>query len=437
MASLCNLSDPNRQLGVFSPAIDELPHNGVSSVDDQLANESYSNIQGTIPDVRMLTVTYDPVLVVASIVVATMAAFTCLRLTSGLSQVAPAARKPRIAQAAVALGGGIWSMHFVGMLAVQVPVSITYDALPTLGSALIAILVTGAGLMMLHFGARTRTRIALAGMLTGIGIVCMHYLGMWAVSGDCIITYEPTGIALASGIGIGASILALDLAYRRRTLMTTLIGAVVLGLAISAMHYSAMLFTRFGVIDGGALIAAPNLSSGALAMIVATAAFVICGLFLLVTVPTGDMRHPAGTATQISDEILAPPNLETAAAPPVLSRSGSEMRQPTSNRIPYERDNAIRFLTMEQIVAVRADGHYSRILHAGDEYFCPWPISKLERALQSPSFLRTHRSHIVNLDHVVGFKRESDKGFCLVGDENRIPVSRSRMPKVQRALGFG
>ncbi|MGF1626081.1 MAG: MHYT domain-containing protein [Alphaproteobacteria bacterium] len=387
----------------------------------------------------MLEVGYDPVLVAASVLVAAMAAFTCLRLTSGLSLLSPAARKPRIAQAAVALGGGIWSMHFIGMLAVQLPVSIQYDALPTLGSALIAILVTGAGLLILHFGARTRSRIALAGVMTGIGIVCMHYLGMWAVSGDCIIAFDTTGVVLASAIGIGASILALELAYRRRTFTATVVGAGLLGLAISAMHYSAMWFTSFSAIDATTLAAAPNLSSGALAMIVATAAFVICGLFLLMAVPAG--QRPAlvpdvapGEIPEAAHAAAGPPDTEAAqhasAGPP------PSPAEPTPRRIPYQRDNTIRFLSVGEIAAVRADGHYSRILHDGGESFCPWPISRLERALQSPSFLRTHRSYIVNLDHVVGFKRVSDKGFCLVDDESRIPVSRSMLPKVQRALGF-
>lgn len=367
----------------------------------------------------MLDVGYDPILVAASMLVAAMAAFTCLRLTSGLADLAPAARKPRIAKAAVALGGGIWSMHFIAMLAVQLPVSITYDALPTLGSALIAVLVTGGGLLILHFGARTRTRIAFAGVMTGIGIVCMHYLGMWAVSG-CIVAFDGTGVALASAIGIGASILALELAYRRRGLAATLIGAVLLALAISAMHYSAMLFTSFGAIEGAALVAVPNLSSGALAMVVATAAFVICGLFLMIAVPVREQPAPA-EPVQPDDAVQL-----TAAVTAV---------EPSAHRIPYQRDNTIRFLAADEIAAVRADGHYSRILHDGGEFFCPWPISRLERALTSPSFLRTHRSYIVNLDHVVGFKRVSDKGFCVVADENRIPVSRSKLPKVQRALG--
>ncbi|MDP9138861.1 MAG: hypothetical protein M3N38_11920 [Pseudomonadota bacterium] len=80
----------------------------------------------------MLRVAYDPLLVIASVFVAVMAAFTGLRLTSGLELQGPRERKRSIAQAAVALGGGIWSMHFVGMLAVTFPIAIGYAALATL-----------------------------------------------------------------------------------------------------------------------------------------------------------------------------------------------------------------------------------------------------------------------------------------------------------------
>ena len=244
----------------------------------------------------MLSVAYDPLLVLASIMVAIMAAFTGLRLTNGLSALLPHQRKRAIAQAAVAFGGGIWSMHFVGMTAVSFPIAIDYAALPTLGSVLIAILVIGIGLLILHFGVRTQPRIVIAGSLTGLGIVAMHYLGMSAISGNCIVTYNPTGVLLATAIAIASSVLALELAYRRRTLLATAIGAVVLGLAISGMHYTAMVFTSFAASPDTTFIATPLLSSSTLAMIVAVSAFVICGLFLLMAIPTGEESEPVATA---------------------------------------------------------------------------------------------------------------------------------------------
>lgn len=386
----------------------------------------------------MLRVAYDPLLVFASVLVAVMAAFTGLRLVSGLEVQELQDRKRSIAQAAVALGGGIWSMHFVGMLAVSFPIAIGYAALPTLASVLIAILVTGVGLMILHFGVRTHARIVIAGTLTGLGIVFMHYLGMSAISGNCIVTYNPAGVAFATAIGIASSILALELAYRRRTLIATAIGAVMLGLAISGMHYTAMAFTVFTAATEVAIIAAPALSSGILALVVAAAAFVICGLFLLMAIPAGE----ASDAPVFGGPVPLPATIGRTR-PVALSRAFSANGAAAwgangSTRIPYERENAIRFLNIDQISAIRADGHYTMVMRDGAEFFCPWSISRVEQLIQSPPFMRTHRSYLVNLRYVTGFKREGDKAFCLVSEDEhvRVPVSRSHVADVERALGL-
>ena len=390
----------------------------------------------------MLTVTYDPILVAVSVAVAVAASFTGLQLTTGVNALAPAARKAVIAKAAVALGSGIWSMHFVGMLAVRLPVVIAYDPLPTLVSALLAILVVGLGLILLHFGVRTQRRIVAAGCLTGLGIAGMHYVGMAAVRGNCIIAYDGKGVALAIAIAVIASILALEFAYRRRTLGLTALGAVVLGLAIAAMHYSAMIFTSFAPGPGIELIGEPLLSSGSLALVVSLAAFVICGVFLLVAVPFA----------VAPEEARAAPVAVAAAAPASPAAHGRSSRDaafsrafagpaelpPRAARIPYEQDQAIRFLAAHEIHAIRADGHYARLINGRGELFCPWSISKLEKAVAAAPFMRTHRSFLVNLDHVSGFKRSGDKGFCLLGIDagQRVPVSRSYLPSVQKALGL-
>ncbi|MEM1047874.1 MAG: MHYT domain-containing protein [Pseudomonadota bacterium] len=403
----------------------------------------------------MLPVTYDPLLVATSILVAIMASFTALRLTTGLNALAPAARKPVIAQSAIALGGGIWSMHFVGMLAVELPIGITYDALPTLLSALLAILVTGTGLMLLHFGERTRTRILMAGSIAGFGIVGMHYLGMHAIRGNCIVHYAPAGPAIASVISVATSTAAFYFAYTRRTLKTVAVGGILLGIAISAMHYSAMVFTEFQLVDGPVQLGETTLSSGMLALIVSLAAFVICGLFLLNVVPgtleaAGTVSEEAGPAPDqepepvpVNDGVLAFEPAYRSARDVALSQAFSPRtdaddpsREDRPSRIPYERDNTIRFCSACSIWAVQADGHYTRVINHDGEHFCPWPLSRLEEALASPPFMRTHRSFLVNLDHVAGFRKDGDKGICLVGDDpaKEVPVSRSQLANVRKAL---
>ncbi|MEM8952267.1 MAG: MHYT domain-containing protein [Pseudomonadota bacterium] len=407
----------------------------------------------------MLTVTYDPILVTASILVAVMASFTGLRLTTGISGLGPQERRWAIAKAAVALGSGIWSMHFVGMLAVQLPIVLAYDALPTLISVLIAILVVGIGLILLHFGARTRARIAVAGLLTGIGIVSMHYVGMAAVRGNCIIIYDPIGVLLATGIAVIASILSLELAYHKRTFGLTLVGAVVLGLTITAMHYTAMLWTTFLPGEGIDFVPEPSLSSGTLALIVSLAAFMICGLFLLMTVPIGiaaeefdeaqskaeafpskEEAEPAGSSFDGDEKTAGRRSSRDAALSKAFTDQPSADLERQPIRIPYQREDTIRFLAPDEILAIKAQGHYTSLINGqGGELFCPWPLSKLEKSLKNATFLRTHRSFLVNLHHVAGFRRDGDKGFCLMGEGaavREIPVSRSQIPAIQKALGL-
>ena len=151
---------------------------------------------------NMLVVNYNPALVVAAILVAVMASFTGLRLASGLSQLAPARRKGHVVMAAVALGGGIWSTHFVAMLALRLPVPVFYDALTTLVSALIAILLTGGALLLLHFGRRTTRRVVGAGVLMGAGIVTMHYTGMAGIEG-CGTVFGVSGYVVSTLLAIG------------------------------------------------------------------------------------------------------------------------------------------------------------------------------------------------------------------------------------------
>jgi NO-binding membrane sensor protein with MHYT domain len=364
----------------------------------------------------MLVVHYDPLLVIAAVLVAVMASFTGLRLASGLSQLDHAGRKRQIAMAAVALGGGIWSTHFVAMLALRLPVAVFYDALTTLISALIAILLTGAALLLLHFGRRTTRRVAGAGVLMGAGIVTMHYTGMAGIEG-CGTVFEAPGYVISSLLAIGLSVAALRLAYGRRTLRTLILGAGAYGGGIVAMHFSAMYWTGFVRLDALALTT-PVISNDYLALIVALATFMLCGAFLLSTVTApgsgsgAPSRHPM-----------------TRGPEPALARRPA--------RLPYERDGKTFFVAAAEILAARAEGHYTTLFRGDEELFCPWPISRLDEELGAAPFLRTHRSYIVNLDFVRGFERRKDQGVCLFDLSaaiREVPVSRANLAQTRALL---
>jgi NO-binding membrane sensor protein with MHYT domain len=360
-----------------------------------------------------LDVAYSPFLVLSSLAVAIMGAFAALRLTSNLRFLSAARRKSRVAQGAIALGVGIWSMHFVGMLAVDLPLPISYDPLRTLGSALIAILTTGSALLFLHFGTRTRVRIVCAGVLTGMGIVAMHYLGMSAISANCLVSYSQPGVLLATAIGIAASIAAMELAYSRRSLGSAIVGSVVLGMAISAMHYTAMIYTSFSIAPDAVMTTAPLLDTDQLALIVALASFAVSGVFLLSAAPN-DIGVPAEALPQSG---------QTRRSIALSRAMGNAIENSAATRemkIPYERDKTIRFLPIGAIRAVKADGHYTWLYDGKEELFCPWSISRVEKYLAEGDFIRTHRSFIVNSAQINGFRRDGDKAYCIVGSGEGI-----------------
>ena len=184
-------------------------------------------------------------------------------------------------------------------------------------------------------------------------------------------------------------------------------------------------------------------------MIVAVASFVICGLFLLMAIPVETGAAGASTAPRQAEQSGQAQGPEAEPQPAsagnaVLSKVNGRVAGtargefPPANRIPYERDKTIRFFCADQIAAIRAEGHYSRVINGNGEFFCPWPISRVEEAVGVDDFIRTHRSYLVNLSHVSGFKRVGDKAFCFVNNAEglRIPVSRSRISEVQDALGL-
>jgi len=368
----------------------------------------------------MLAVEYDARLVAGAVLVALMASFTGLRLASGLSALPAAARKRQIAMAAVALGGGIWSTHFVAMLALRLPVPVFYDALTTLVSALVAILLAGAALLLLHFGARNRARLAGAGLMLGLGIVAMHYIGMAGIEG-CATLFRPQGYAVSTLLAVGLSIAALHLAYGRRVLSTLILGSGAYGAGIVAMHFSAMYWTGF-VPVGPAALSHPVLSNGQMALIVALATFLICGAFLMTT------------ATARGSETAQMPE----PAPPGPEAEPEPEPEPGPGRIPYERAGRTFFAAPGEILAARAEGHYTTLYRGDEALFCPWPISRLERALAGQRFERTHRSYLVNLDYVRGFERRRDQGACLfdIGAAlDEAPVSRANLPRLRDRLG--
>jgi PAS domain S-box-containing protein len=195
----------------------------------------------------VVTGTYNPHLVALSILVAAFAAYTALDLGGRVSATRGAAPRVWLVAAAIAMGGGIWSMHFIGMLAFNLPIPMSYDIGLTTLSLVVAIFVTGAGFYFINRQSAPPFSLIFAGIFMGLGIAAMHYIGMAAMREHAAISYDIRFIALSLVIAIGASTAALWLAFRTTDLGEKLVAAVIMGLAISGMHYSAMRGTTFAV----------------------------------------------------------------------------------------------------------------------------------------------------------------------------------------------
>src|SRR6266849_6671636 len=197
----------------------------------------------------VVTGTYNPHLVALSILVAAFASYTALDLGGRVAATRGVAPRVWLVAAAFAMGGGIWSMHFIAMLAFNIPIPMSYDIGLTTLSLVVAIFVTGAGFYFINRQSAPPLSLVFSGIFMGLGIAAMHYIGMAAMQSHAELSYDFLFVALSLVIAIGASTAALWLAFRTTHLGQNLVAAVVMGLAISGMHYTAMraaIFTAHG-----------------------------------------------------------------------------------------------------------------------------------------------------------------------------------------------
>jgi diguanylate cyclase (GGDEF)-like protein/PAS domain S-box-containing protein len=225
---------------------------------------------------------YDPVLVILSVAVAILASFTALNLAGRLLAADRPARLWWLVAAAVALGGGIWSMHFVGMLALVMPMPATYGVQLTLLSLLLPIVVVGAGLFILSRFGNGLVPLLTAGVLAGLGVVVMHYGGMAGMRMPGVsISYDVWLVAASVIIAIVAATAAFWLAFRTEKVWERLAAAVVMGFAIAGMHYTGMAAAQFTMDDHAAASMGPEIEPGILAVAVASATSILLLLGLV------------------------------------------------------------------------------------------------------------------------------------------------------------
>ena len=255
----------------------------------------------------MLIGSYSPALVLISLCVAILASYTALDLTGRIATAKGRAVHLWTAGGALAMGVGIWSMHFIGMLAVRLPIDLGYDLTITLLSLLIAILSAGFALWLVSQPRLPTWQLAFGALIMGAGISAMHYTGMAAMRMQPGIDYDPTLFSASLLIAVVASAAALWIAFRLRqnTPYVRLArggAAVIMGIAIVGMHYTGMAAARFA--DGSFCGAAQDgLSGKGLDNLVLVSTLAVLCIALLTSVL--DARLEARTAELANSLTLA------------------------------------------------------------------------------------------------------------------------------------
>ena len=411
---------------------------------------------------------HNPWLVLLSLLVAIQGAYVGLSLARELTRRRDH-RRLLLAGASGSLATAIWSMHFIGMLAAQLPAPINYLVLPTLLSVLVSALFVGLAIYLASTFPASRKLQFAAAVIMGSGIVAMHFTGMLALHAQAMLHHDPLFVVASWLVGVTASGLAIRFAFNDRGRTPLAVASVALGLAISGMHYTAMAGMTLHAMTLPEPTDAMALSPDALAVVVAVAAFALSAVFLLALVPdhpllgsAGELKSAlvsAGSPTALAGRIGAEATFEPAggggaAAGLAVARgipAARELRsQPvaggvgtvlaavvrTAAVLPVQHHGAVRYLPVSHIFAIKADAHYTWVFDGQESYFCGLAIADAQTRLDPERFVRVHRSHIVALDKIASLRKSGDGGIAeLDSDEPyALPISRRKISTVKAAL---
>jgi NO-binding membrane sensor protein with MHYT domain len=374
---------------------------------------------------------HDPYLVALSVAIAILGGYTGFGLAARIRSAPAVGARTLLAGAAAFLAVGIWTMHFVGVLAAPLPADAVYLVLPTVISFLICALVVGISLFFVSIGEPSLTRVVSSAVLLGVGIASMHYVGMHGLEGPFAIEHDGGMVLLSVLIAIVAAYCGLRAFLARHDGIRLIVSSIAFGVAVSGMHYTAMYGMHIVPLSAaahhheiGGLSASPQI----LSIVVSVLCFVIAAGFLLSLVP--DSRRQLPVAAALAEGAVMP------AVP--LGGLGRPPRPSPAPRLPVEGANGTHFIDAADVRSVRADAHYTRVHDGTRERMCPWSISEAEAQLDPGLFVRVHRSHIVAIPHVTFVRKEGDGAIIELDGPtpHRVPVSRAKIAEVKARLGL-
>ncbi|MCX2906815.1 bifunctional diguanylate cyclase/phosphodiesterase [[Curtobacterium] plantarum] len=250
----------------------------------------------------MLPVTWDSVLICVSLIVAFIASFTALDTAGRVAVSRGWSARLWLLVGGIAMGIGVWAMHFIGMLAMMMPMMMRYDTRLTILSLLVAILASvlafGQTVGGLHL---TRQRLLSGTLILGAGVVVMHYLGMYALLIEPQPEWNALLVALSVLIAFAASGLALWLAFHLRQgdhhlMLMRGLASLVMGIAIAGMHYVGMAAAEF---SHSSMMQPHGVSNAGLAVWVTLITLTILGITLLSSMLDAQLRA-ARLATRLN-----------------------------------------------------------------------------------------------------------------------------------------
>ena len=194
------------------------------------------------PMIHVNNFTYGALNPVLAYVVSCVGCFAGLRCTTRARASQGAARARWLTLAALAIATtGIWVMHFIAMLGFTIPgQTIRYNVPVTILSMVIAVIVVGIGMFIVGFSRAGTWPLLLGGAIIGLGVASMHYIGMAAIRVPDSLTYNPLLVAASVVIAVIAGTAALWAALRLDTLWSAIIASLIMGVAVSSMHYTGM-----------------------------------------------------------------------------------------------------------------------------------------------------------------------------------------------------
>ncbi|NYH52036.1 NO-binding membrane sensor protein with MHYT domain [Nocardiopsis arvandica] len=232
--------------------------------------------------------TQGPLTPAVAYAVSVIGSFVGLVFAVRARRTAGAVRWAWLVLSAACIGGtAVWSMHFIAMMGFQVSgTALRYDIVLTVASGLLAVVVTGAALY-LAITRRTRGSLLAGGAIAGSGIVAMHYMGMASINMRGHMGHDPLFVVLAVVIALVAATVALWFALRLQGSLATLAASLVMGVAVTCMHYTGMFGVHVTLEESPSPAPLPGSTTSELLLPLVIGLFVflmVCSLLLMLDV---------------------------------------------------------------------------------------------------------------------------------------------------------